>query len=46
MPTNHQANAAKYNRLWDTFFTNKPRATKTEILKYRTSIQGNFKYTC
>jgi hypothetical protein len=44
--TNHQRNAYKYNRLWETFFTSKPNATKGDILKYRTSIQGMFIYTC
>lgn len=46
LPTNHSANVYKYNRLWETFFTNKPDATKAEILQYRTSIQGMFTYIC
>ncbi len=46
LPTNHQRNVVKYNTLWETFFTNKPDATKADILQYRTSIQGMFTYIC
>jgi hypothetical protein len=44
--TNHQSQAAAYNKLWRDYFIKHSNPTKAEILAYRKAVQGKFKYTC
>lgn len=44
--TNYAKNSAKYNQLWGQYFAKNPKPTKEAVLKYRSSIQGRFKYSC